>query len=141
MSLLSSRASAANDHFWALHEDPEYFAAEMLERKEHRQEIMMDTNGKGIISLQCPKKICSGTVFWEALHWMPCFSPNFGVSFASKLKTKHTSRKVCQSGVTGKGPVGGILKCNPQISLLFQSNGKGPLKLLQQCYSFATMAK
>ncbi|PWY69622.1 hypothetical protein BO94DRAFT_628459 [Aspergillus sclerotioniger CBS 115572] len=44
-SLLTARASAAEDHLWALREDPGYFANTLLEAKEHRQEMLKDLNG------------------------------------------------------------------------------------------------
>ncbi|KAI9039376.1 uncharacterized protein KD926_009519 [Aspergillus affinis] len=44
-SLLRARASAAEDHLWALREGPEYFANVLLEEKEHRPEWLEDVNG------------------------------------------------------------------------------------------------
>lgn len=44
--LLSARTSAAEDHMWALREDPGYFANTLQEIKEHRQEMMFDSHGK-----------------------------------------------------------------------------------------------
>ncbi|CAG7932207.1 unnamed protein product [Penicillium olsonii] len=44
-SLLTARASAAEDHLWALREDPEYFARVMLEAKDHRPEMLKDLAG------------------------------------------------------------------------------------------------
>lgn len=41
-SLLEARASAAEDHLWALREDPSYFAETLLDSKEHRQEMLPD---------------------------------------------------------------------------------------------------
>ncbi|CAG7950189.1 unnamed protein product [Penicillium olsonii] len=51
-SLLTARASAAEDHLWALREDPEYFARVMLEAKDHRQEMLKDITGKSHPSLR-----------------------------------------------------------------------------------------
>ena len=45
-SLLEAKVSAAEDHIWALREDPSYFAGALLEMKEHRQEMIKDTNGR-----------------------------------------------------------------------------------------------
>ena len=45
-SLFTAKASAAEDHIWALREDPGYFADGLLEFKEHRQEMIKDRNGK-----------------------------------------------------------------------------------------------
>lgn len=44
-SLLAARASAAEDHLWALREDPDYFSRTLLDAKEHRQEMLMDIDG------------------------------------------------------------------------------------------------
>ncbi|QKX58716.1 uncharacterized protein TRUGW13939_05843 [Talaromyces rugulosus] len=44
-SLLSARAFAAEDHLWALREDPDYFSRTLLEAKDHRQEILKDIYG------------------------------------------------------------------------------------------------
>ncbi|KAH7142916.1 hypothetical protein B0J13DRAFT_51700 [Dactylonectria estremocensis] len=45
-SLLGARASAAEDHLWALREDPSYFAQQLLETRDHRQEMLKDTFGR-----------------------------------------------------------------------------------------------
>ncbi|KAJ5169357.1 uncharacterized protein N7500_002140 [Penicillium coprophilum] len=43
-SLLSARASAAEDHLWDLREDPDYFSRTLLEAKDHYQEALKDSN-------------------------------------------------------------------------------------------------
>lgn len=45
VSLLSARASAAEDHMWALREDPGYFSERVYEMKEHDPEIIKDARG------------------------------------------------------------------------------------------------
>lgn len=45
ISLLAARTSAAEDHLWSLREDPAYFANAVLEAKEHRTEMISDTDG------------------------------------------------------------------------------------------------
>lgn len=45
-SLVASKLSAAEDHVWALREDPGYFADCVTDYKEHRQELIPDSNGK-----------------------------------------------------------------------------------------------
>ncbi|OCL06401.1 hypothetical protein AOQ84DRAFT_411066 [Glonium stellatum] len=42
-SLIAAKLSAAEDHVWALREDPGYFAETLLDWKEHRQECLPDT--------------------------------------------------------------------------------------------------
>ncbi|KAJ4203294.1 hypothetical protein NW767_005411 [Fusarium falciforme] len=45
-SFLEAKKSAADDHVWALREDPAYFAQEFLEVKDHRQEMLKDSQGR-----------------------------------------------------------------------------------------------
>ncbi|RMJ15126.1 hypothetical protein BHE90_002696 [Fusarium euwallaceae] len=45
-SLLEAKKSAAEDHVWALREDPAYFAHQFLEIQDHRQEMLKDTQGR-----------------------------------------------------------------------------------------------
>lgn len=42
-SLLEAKASAAEDHLWALREDLSYFTECFLDAREHRQEMLPDT--------------------------------------------------------------------------------------------------
>ncbi|KAG8159806.1 hypothetical protein KVR01_010443 [Diaporthe batatas] len=44
-SLLDAKASAAEDHLWALREDPSYFTETLLDWRDHRQEMLPDLNG------------------------------------------------------------------------------------------------
>ncbi|KAM3528889.1 hypothetical protein NHJ13051_002163 [Beauveria bassiana] len=44
-SLLEAKMLAVEDHAWALREDPAYFAHEFLEVRDHRQEMLKDTQG------------------------------------------------------------------------------------------------
>lgn len=43
---MGAKLSAAEDHVWALREDPSYYADTILEWKEHRQECLPDTKGR-----------------------------------------------------------------------------------------------
>ncbi|KAJ5505984.1 hypothetical protein N7453_004941, partial [Penicillium expansum] len=44
-SLLAAKACVAEDHLWALREDPDYFSTILHEAKDHRQETLKDLNG------------------------------------------------------------------------------------------------
>ncbi|ETS86949.1 hypothetical protein PFICI_00777 [Pestalotiopsis fici W106-1] len=44
-SLLAARTVRAEDHIWAMREDPSYFADILLDMKEHRQEMIKDLRG------------------------------------------------------------------------------------------------
>lgn len=45
-SLAAARSSAARDHIHAMREDPGYFSSVIGDYSEHRQETLVDTNGK-----------------------------------------------------------------------------------------------
>jgi hypothetical protein len=45
LSLLQAQADQAADHVWLLRDDPSYFADEILDIQEHRQEMMKDITG------------------------------------------------------------------------------------------------
>ncbi|KAI5919459.1 hypothetical protein F4810DRAFT_505420 [Camillea tinctor] len=44
-SLLAARVAHAEDHIWSLREDPSYFSEWLFEMREHRQEMIKDTQG------------------------------------------------------------------------------------------------
>ena len=62
-SLISARLFAAQDHIWALREDPTYFTDLVLETKDHRQEMMKDTNGKSHPVTQLSRE----DIFWQRI--------------------------------------------------------------------------
>ncbi|KAK4445441.1 hypothetical protein QBC34DRAFT_413215 [Podospora aff. communis PSN243] len=62
-SLLEAKASAARDRVWVLREDPGYFAECVSETREHRQEMLKDTEGQ-------PHPVFSGgreQIFWARI--------------------------------------------------------------------------
>jgi hypothetical protein len=61
LSLVASELSEVEDHLWALREDPSYFSATLLDWKEHRQEMLLDTRGDRHPRLE-PRRIGQ---FWE----------------------------------------------------------------------------
>ncbi|KAJ0159166.1 hypothetical protein CTA2_10201 [Colletotrichum tanaceti] len=44
-SLLQAKVAAAEDHIWALREDRGYFVEQLTDVREHRQEMLKDTDG------------------------------------------------------------------------------------------------
>ncbi|KGO36367.1 hypothetical protein PEX1_018120 [Penicillium expansum] len=44
-SLLTAKGCVAEDHLWALREDPEFFSTTLHEAKDHHQETLKDLNG------------------------------------------------------------------------------------------------
>jgi hypothetical protein len=60
-SLLSAATVSQHDNLWSLREDPGYFRQFVLDRREHRQELLVDTSGKKHPSLQPHRE----DVFWQ----------------------------------------------------------------------------
>ena len=65
-SLVEGKLSAAEDHVWALREDPSYYADTVLELREHRQECLPDTSGRvhPVFTV-----FNQETVFWQRVIW------------------------------------------------------------------------
>ncbi|KAL9077066.1 MAG: hypothetical protein Q9157_003488 [Trypethelium eluteriae] len=61
-SIVEAKLLSTQDHVWALREDPGYFASVLQEYKDHRQETMLDVNGKKHPLLAIPTQ---ERVFWE----------------------------------------------------------------------------
>jgi hypothetical protein len=57
-AIIAGKRSAAIDHIWALREDPGYFADVIGDYGEHRQETLLDVNGKRHPTLNRP-------LFWD----------------------------------------------------------------------------
>jgi len=62
-SMFSAKVSAAEDHIWALREDPGYFADSLLDFKEHRQEMMLDRAGSRHPVFQQRRQ----DIFWQRI--------------------------------------------------------------------------
>ncbi|KAF1993897.1 hypothetical protein P154DRAFT_47978 [Amniculicola lignicola CBS 123094] len=96
-SLLAAKKGAAEDHVWSLREDPGYFADAVFELKEHRQEMMKDSNGRdhhiftqgqdGIFWQRVIKEVVAGAHLglevWSELHEQ--------VKELRRLQVKHES--------------------------------------------------
>ncbi|KAI9933596.1 hypothetical protein MW887_008069 [Aspergillus wentii] len=59
--IVAAKRSAAEDHIWSLREDPGYFAEVVLDRKEHRPEIVPDFEG----SLHPSVRLAGGKGMWN----------------------------------------------------------------------------
>ncbi|KAK2760336.1 hypothetical protein FQN54_002404 [Arachnomyces sp. PD_36] len=65
-AVVSAKRAAAEDHVWSLREDPGYFADMVSDWSEHRQETLVDTNGRRHPNLDRPlfwNRVIGGVVF------------------------------------------------------------------------------
>lgn len=65
-AVVSAKRAAAEDHAWSLREDPGYFADAVADWSEHRQETLLDTNGRRHPNLDRPlfwNRVIGGVVF------------------------------------------------------------------------------
>lgn len=92
-SVLGARQSAAADHLWAMREDPAYFAEQLNEVKEHRQEILLDTYGHEHPTL---KKIHQ-TTFWARVCGTVVFESYLQLEFFSELQRQAHALRLLQS--------------------------------------------
>ncbi|KAF3062840.1 hypothetical protein GL218_09429 [Daldinia childiae] len=89
-SVLGARLSAAEDHLWAIREDPAYFLEQLIETKEHRQELLRDTFGdEHPIFRKVHQKTfwarVYGTVIFESYLQLEVFSELYQQAQALKL--------------------------------------------------------
>jgi len=77
--IIAGKHSAAIDHIWALREDPGYFADVIGDANEHRQETLLDVNGKRHPLLNRPsfwdRVLCNvvfaaydGFLIWDVMY-------------------------------------------------------------------------
>ncbi|KAI0903681.1 hypothetical protein F4823DRAFT_617631 [Ustulina deusta] len=133
-SILGSRVVAAEDHQWALREDPAYFVEQLIEVKEHRQELLKDTLGASHPALKVIDRkplwarVC-GTIAFEAYVQLGAFTELH--QQAQILRLLHDKHKDTISA-TEDFPeefMNAILKFR---HYLYQT-AKGPLNQLREC--------
>lgn len=61
--IVAAEKEAAVDHFWALREDPSYFALTIQDWAEHRQETLLDTRGR-------PHPLLDDIEYWNGVASM-----------------------------------------------------------------------
>lgn len=81
-SLAAARSSAAKDHILALREDPGYFSSVVGDYSEHRQETLLDTNGK------------RHPVLKEFLFWHRAASTAIADAYSSQFMFEVIDRKI-----------------------------------------------
>ncbi|KAG2417841.1 hypothetical protein HFD88_000940 [Aspergillus terreus] len=132
-SLLTARASAAEDHLWALREAPDYFSCTLLEAKEHRQEILKDINsndhpvfrhGRGHILWG---RII-GNVVWDAYHELELFS-----ELSSQAKKLASLQKKYANAISpSKDLPEEFLEALLRFRFFVDQAARGPLSKLRQ---------
>ncbi|KAJ4300156.1 hypothetical protein N0V88_002825 [Collariella sp. IMI 366227] len=96
-SLLAARTAASEDHLWALREDPSYLSGQLLTYKEHRQEMMKDTNNKPHPVLQNLKV----DIFWERIIGNVLLSSHIELEVFSELTRQAAELKRLQAKYAG----------------------------------------
>lgn len=93
--LVAAKRSATEDHIWSLREDPGYFADFILDMKEHRQELLPDTQGRQHSLMRpYPNKIfwdrVAGGVISEAYFYLEIWDDlHSQIGKVMSLKQKH----------------------------------------------------
>ncbi|KAM0246503.1 hypothetical protein ACHAQJ_010185 [Trichoderma viride] len=80
-SLLAAKTRAAEDHLWALREDPTYFRQHLLDAQEHRQELIKDTNARSHPTLAPGRK----GLFWARVIGNVLFDAYLELEIFSEL--------------------------------------------------------
>lgn len=80
-SLLAAKTRAAEDHLWALREDPDYFRQHLLDAREHRQELIKDTLDQSHPTLTPSRE----HIFWARVMGNVIFDAYFELELFSEL--------------------------------------------------------
>lgn len=92
-SLLAARASHAEQHIWALREDPSYFAEQLLEAKEHRQEMLKDVEGNVHPTLKFPRE----KVLWARVIGNVIVEASLRLEMFTELRNQAHDLKLLQN--------------------------------------------
>lgn len=131
-SLLAAGTAAAEDHLWSLREDPGYFADDLLDYREHRQEIMKDTRNAPHPILRTGRE----GLFWNRMISNVVLEACFAVEIFSDLhqQSKHF-RSLSAKYADSISPGRDLLKEYLQALLKFRHSlnqaSKGPLNTLK----------
>jgi hypothetical protein len=131
-SLLSAAAVSLQDQLWSLPEDPGYFRQFVLDRREHRQELIVDTSGKKHPDLQPHGE----DVFWqhiianvvcESYLRLETFSElSRQAQYLRELQIKHKSQ-IAADRTLPEDYLDALLKFRHYLS----QAAKGPLEMLK----------
>ncbi|UNI16536.1 hypothetical protein JDV02_002963 [Purpureocillium takamizusanense] len=132
VNLLRARASAAEDHVWALREDPGYFAEHLAEFKEHRQEMIRDTKGDIHPTLRPGKD----SIFWARIIGNAVAGAYLDLEIFAELKAQAEALLPIFSKYSAKlSPAGGLPEELLAPMLKFRhyltQAAKGPLDVLK----------
>ncbi|KAK1979297.1 hypothetical protein LZ30DRAFT_597261 [Colletotrichum cereale] len=133
-SLLQAKLSAAEDHLWSLREDPSYFAEQLAEIREHRQEIMKDMNGDLHPALKRGKEY----VFLSRALGDAVINSYFEVEVYAELHRQAKELQLvyarhAKSLSPTKDLPGELLRTLLKFRHYLNQAAKGPLSLLRQC--------
>lgn len=91
-AVVAAKRSSAEDHIWGLREDPGYYGDFVGDWSEHRQETLLDTNGKRHSALTNLNPH-SGSVYLEMSLLMHMEHSLHGTSSTSRLPSWKLSRR------------------------------------------------
>ncbi|GAO16231.1 hypothetical protein UVI_02000140 [Ustilaginoidea virens] len=132
-SLLAARASRAEEHLWALREDPSYFAEQLIEMREHRQEMLKDTQGSLHPTMKLPRQgllwaRVIGDVILQATLQLEFFSELHGQARKLRILHRKYEREISPLRDLPEEFLGALLKFRHYLNQVT----KGPLNLLKQ---------
>lgn len=131
-SLLSAATISAQDHVWSLREDPGYFHQAVLEQREHRQELVIDTLGKKHPIFQPHRE----DVFWQRIISEVISNSHIRLEYFSELLRQAQQLREMQVAVNpqlspDKKPPEGYLDALLKFRYYLTQAAKGPLGMLK----------
>ena len=130
--LLAAKASAAEDHLWALREDPGYFTRTLLELEEHRQEMLKDLHGKDHPVRSHGRQ----GILWARIIGTALSNAYYELEFFSELSNQAKNlislqRKYADDISPSKDLPGDYLEALLRFQFYLNQGAKGPLSNLK----------
>ncbi|KAF9907345.1 hypothetical protein EC991_010994 [Linnemannia zychae] len=130
--LVATKRSATEDHIWSLREDPSYFADFVLDMKEHRQELLLDTKGR-LHSLTRPHPTkrfwerVAGSVISEAYLYLEIWSDlHSQIGKVMSLQQKYESAIKYEDDLPKE-----LLEAFLELEHSLDQYAKGPIQVLK----------
>ncbi|KAK3319886.1 hypothetical protein B0T19DRAFT_451324 [Cercophora scortea] len=128
-SLLAARKALAEDHAWALREDPGYFADHVLEMRDHSQEMLRDVQGNVHPTLKPPREgilwsRVIGTVMLEAHFQLELFTELHRQAQQLRALQRQYAAQISPQEDLPEPYLAAILKFRHYLNKMAKSTGK-----------------
>ena len=132
-SLVEAKLGAAEDHIWALREDPAYYTDTIREWKEHRQECLPDTRGRvhPVFSVFRQEDVFWGRVIGNAVSSAFAMVEMWGSIYDQIINLQHLAEKYAKDIQPSKNLPEEYAMAFYRLDHHLQQFAKGPIGTLK----------